>query len=310
MPNAIPAVEKQNPSTGSGSAPHPTQTIGPVVDVQSFGTQGAHRLYVRAPVAQAIGGPASSLVELEASVCGFGLRSALTPAAARVLAINLIAGAERVEALQREQHAEALKLILAHLAAVCGHSERLFHWVTGWLAYPLQNPGAKLNTCLQICGGEGTGKSLTAELFAGLYAGAEARVVDSHVPFMSVFNAWLVGRRFVVIEGDISPSVRPKFIDLLASKQLHIETQGKPSQVIDNQVNLVLVSNELPEPHERRRILLNCHRPQPGALAALAHAMQSGGQEAFKQWLLQLDIADFADHQGLIHKAEAQPCAA
>lgn len=78
-------------------------TVGPAVQALPTGAQGGHHLYVRTPTLGGIGGPTSAHVELEASVCGFGLRSALTPAAARVLALNLMAGAERVEALTNRQ---------------------------------------------------------------------------------------------------------------------------------------------------------------------------------------------------------------
>lgn len=250
-------------------------------------------------------------VELTANPGNWTCQLPMTPAAARVLAINLMRAAETCEAHDRKRVNDALKLILQHLAEVCGHSEALFHWVTGWLAYPLQNPGAKLETCLQICGRHGTGKSVTAQLIAGLYGRDEVWHDDSGRDLKSAFNGWLLNRRLLVLDGDFDRSgATAELTRLLASKTLIIEQRGKQATEVANQLNLVLVSDELPDATERRRMVLTCQQHELEYFRKLVQAMEHGGQQAFKEWLLKLDITDFADGKGLLSLNEVQPCAA
>jgi putative DNA primase/helicase len=35
----------------------------------------------------------------------------------------------------------------------------IFDWLLDWLAYPLQNPGAKMQSCILIHGAQGAGKN-------------------------------------------------------------------------------------------------------------------------------------------------------
>jgi hypothetical protein len=59
-----------------------------------------------------------------------------------------------------EPKAGEYNLILELLFHLCGEDQDVFHWVVCWLAYPLQNPGAKMATSIIMHGDEGSGKNL------------------------------------------------------------------------------------------------------------------------------------------------------
>lgn len=284
------------------------EPIGQTVAIGVDHAQPLHQLRVRITDMVA---PRKPRIELQANAGGFGYQGPLTAPAARILAINLIAAADRLDAIEQERGGEQLKLILQHLANLCGHSEALFHWLTGWLAYPLQNPGAKLSKCVHlVSNGQGRGVTLTAQLFAGLYEAPVSRWVDE-VCLISEFNDYLRDCRFLVVDATRGKlrhhtyAGLEKLKSVLAHDHIVVHTRGRSETSQPNKVN-VLVTRDGQDVGDRRApaFIVPADGIPP---ATLACAMQHGGQAAFRQWLLQLDITDFAVAEGL---QEAVPCAA
>ena len=61
-------------------------------------------------------------------------------------------------------------LIVEHLFNLCGRREELAHWLTCWLALPLQQPGTKMRTAIVLHGRtEGTGKSRLMDVMRMIY---------------------------------------------------------------------------------------------------------------------------------------------
>lgn len=85
------------------------------------------------------------------------------------------------------------------LTCLCRRDERDYKHCLQWMAYPIQNPGAKLASNLIVIGQkQGTGKSLCLELLSKVY-GKHARTIFL-TQFEQEWNDWLVGALFVVIE--------------------------------------------------------------------------------------------------------------
>src|SRR3989304_1416073 len=90
-------------------------------------------------------------------------------------------------------------LILDHLNNLCGNDPDIIRWVTSWLAFPLQNIGAKMKTSLVIHGAQGTGKNLFfEELIGKIYGKYSVRVDQSMLD--EIYTDWLSGKLFIVAD--------------------------------------------------------------------------------------------------------------
>jgi hypothetical protein len=73
-------------------------------------------------------------------------------------------------------------------------------WFIAWLAYPIQHPGAKLNTaCIFWSKQTGTGKSMMGRIMCEVYGPTKSTVIKE-AELHSQFNHWADGRQFVMIE--------------------------------------------------------------------------------------------------------------
>ena len=60
--------------------------------------------------------------------------------------------------------------------------EALYQWVLRWLAYPIQHPGAKMQTTIVIHGPQGTGKNMFFEAIVTAIASGAPRTATIALP--------------------------------------------------------------------------------------------------------------------------------
>lgn len=185
-----------------------------------------------------------------------------------------------------------INALLLHL---CDFDQQTYRYVTRWLAYPLQKPGAKMQHALIINGAEGTGKSLFfGRVMATIYGDA-ARLVNSN-GIDSRFNEWASGARFVVSEGRLTRLAGLKA--LIAGDQVQINQKHREPRVEPNTMNFVFVTSSpdfLPLSLADRRFVAVEAPPAREALfyKAVAEEIANGGAHAFRAYLMGLDLADF-----------------
>jgi hypothetical protein len=75
-------------------------------------------------------------------------------------------------------------------------------WFQQWLAYPLQNPGAKMNLAFVMWGPKGVGKSSIADIMSKIYGEANVASPNQH-GLASRFNGW-VTKQFVIADDKAS----------------------------------------------------------------------------------------------------------
>ena len=83
---------------------------------------------------------------------------------------------------------EYLVDLLRYMCAKESKPEELFQWVIRWLAYPIQHPGAKMQTTIVVHGPQGTGKNMFFEAIMGIY-GRYGRIIDQSA-IEDKFNDW------------------------------------------------------------------------------------------------------------------------
>jgi hypothetical protein len=119
-------------------------------------------------------------------------------------------------------------------------------WMLDWLAYPLQYPGAKLNTLLLIFGPSGTGKDLFLTPIHAIYGKNSVKISNDELktPFTSLYAA----KQFVHADElkrvqSAADAVNQKIKGMVTNKTMTVNEKGQPEYKIQNVLNLAITSN-------------------------------------------------------------------
>jgi hypothetical protein len=197
------------------------------------------------------------------------------------------------------------RLIVDHLAHLMGHQEQVLHWVTCWLAYPLQHVGAKLQTALVVHGQPGTGKSLLFEHVMGRIYGDYSRVVGPW-EIDSRWTGWASQKLFVVADEvvanrkDARAAGRLKM--MVTGPQVTIEQKGLDPRLEANHMNLVFLSNSdhpvMVDVGDRRYMVVRCDELRgEDDLADLWAEIAADGAAGFLDYLLSYDLKGWQPHE-------------
>lgn len=90
------------------------------------------------------------------------------------------------------------------ISFLCNDAQDSAHWLTCWLAYPLQHSGAKMDTAVLMHSTmEGSGKSLLFSVVMGALYGVYSATVGQ-TQLEGSFNAWQSGKLWAVFEEVVS----------------------------------------------------------------------------------------------------------
>lgn len=118
-------------------------------------------------------------------------------------------------------------------------------WVRQWLAWPLQHPGAKLNSALLFWGRQqGTGKTMLGETMRYIYGRNYGTVNDQQLS--SQFNEWIVDKQFIVGDeislGDKRHTANA-LKDMITRTELRVNVKNRKTYVVRDHVNYYFTSN-------------------------------------------------------------------
>jgi len=204
-----------------------------------------------------------------------------------------------LEPVRDDAACENLRWLISFL---CNHEAAPLEWLTKWLAYPLQHPGAKLDTAVLMHSVmEGSGKSLLfADAFGALYGPYAATVGQTQLE--SNFNAWQSRKLWAVFEEVVSRDQRynqvGKIKHLITGKTVRMESKFINGWEEANHMNAVFLSNEiLPWPisdSDRRFLVMWPLETLPEERQrAIGAELANGGVAALYAWLLAVDLGDF-----------------
>ena len=196
--------------------------------------------------------------------------------------------------------------LLELLEYLCSEEENhrtVFEWVSKWIAYPIQHPGAKMRTALVFHGPQGTGKNLFFEAVMAIY-GEYGRIVDQ-AAIEDKFNDW-ASRKLLMIADEVVARnelyhVKNKLKSFVTGEWIRINPKNVAAHDEKNHVNLVFLSNEsqplVLEKDDRRYTVI--HTPEK--LSAefyqqVRDELNAGGIAALHHYLLHLDLGDFDEH--------------
>lgn len=180
-------------------------------------------------------------------------------------------------------------------------NEEYYNYVVAWMADLIQNPFEKKDTSIVLRGLQGTGK--------GIFVGGIGSLLGQHYVhvqhtrhLVGNFNAHLKDTLLVFADevtwgGDRQAEGVLKA--MVTEKQLTIESKGKDSFVIDNNIHLMIASNHewvVPAGLEERRFFIldvgKEHMQDKVYFGKIINQMNHGGREALLYYLLHHDLSD------------------
>jgi putative DNA primase/helicase len=177
----------------------------------------------------------------------------------------------------------------------------VFRWLLCWMAYPLQNPGAKMNSAVIMHGPQGTGKSTVFQVLGKIY-GDYSTVLNQRA-LEDKFNAdWSDSKLFILAEEVVTRAemwhIKNELKELVTGEWIRVNPKNVAAYRQRNHVNICYLSNEdqpLPLENDDRR---HCVIWTPPELSAeyydeLYIELENGGVEAFYHYLLNLELGDF-----------------
>jgi putative DNA primase/helicase len=201
----------------------------------------------------------------------------------------------------------ALRELLEHLVSESAESAEgrleVLNFILNWMAYLLQNPGAKMATALVFHGPQGTGKNLFWESFAQIF-GHYASVIGQ-AQLESKYNDWASGKLFLIGDEIVAPNEQAHqknaLKSLVTGESIQIEVKFQPLRTERNHANFVFLSNDSKplalERDDRRHLVVYCPAKRTdGLYSRVRESLDTGAIEALYAFLLQRDLTGFHTH--------------
>jgi hypothetical protein len=217
------------------------------------------------------------------------------PAGAKDHQINLFKGWPLVA-----DSTKVCQKIISHILHMADYDEAACHWMTCWLAWPLQHPGAKMATSLVIHGAQGTGKNILFDTIMQIY-GEYGATIDQKT-LEADFTGWLSRKLFIVADEVVSNlqqvQVKNRVKGLVTGGTVWINRKGIEPRPEANHSNLVFLSNEdvplLIDKDDRRFFVIRTDRVETKEYyQAIAAEISAGGAAGLYDYLLKYDTSDF-----------------
>ncbi len=190
--------------------------------------------------------------------------------------------------------------LLRYMCATDANPEALFQWVIRWLAYPIQHPGAKMQSTIVMHGPQGTGKNLFFEVIMAIY-GCYGRIIDQSA-IEDKFNDWASRKLFLIADEVVARSdlyhIKNKLKAFITGEWIRINPKNMAAYEERNHVNMVFLSNEsmpviLEEDDRRHAVIWTPEKLSADFYTGVKAEIDNGGGAALHHYLLTLDLGDF-----------------
>ena len=188
--------------------------------------------------------------------------------------------------------------ILDLLDHLCDKNEEVYDWILNWIAYPLQNLGAKVPTAVIMHGDEGSGKNLFWDVVRDLYG--EHGTIVGQDELEDKFNDWISQKCFVIGDEVLSRQemrhLKGKLKAMISGTFVQINPKGLARRKEANHMNLVLLSNELQpaalDASDRRMcVVWTPPKRERDFYSKVYECLATGGRAAFLDMLLKRDLS-------------------
>lgn len=192
--------------------------------------------------------------------------------------------------------------LLRYMCSKEKNPQAVFEWVLKWVAYPIQNPGAKMKTSIVVHGPAGTGKNMFFESVMRIY-GEYADVLDQSA-VEDKFNDWASRKLFMIADEVVARSdvyhIKNKLKGLITGDRIRINPKNFAAYFERNHMNMVFLSNEampvvLEEDDRRYCVVWTPSKMPEDYYHALKAEQAAGGDAALHDYLLKLDLTGFTN---------------
>lgn len=191
--------------------------------------------------------------------------------------------------------------LLQYLCNNDPNGRELYEWVLRWLAYPIQHPGAKMQSAIVVHGPQGTGKSLVFEAVCKIYE--EYGRILGQESLEDKYNAdWAEKKLFILADevlarGDMF-HIKNRLKGFITGDWIRVNPKFVAAHNERNHMNIVFLSNEhLPlvlENDDRRHcVIWTPPKLNAEVYDAVTEEMDNDGVAALHHYLLNLDLGDF-----------------
>lgn len=202
-------------------------------------------------------------------------------------------------AIQPEKGDTKCLHIITALWKLCNQDREIFTWLTRWLAYPLQNPGAKMASAVLVHSSiHGSGKSYFFDVVMRSIYGEYAKTVGQ-AQLEGQYNDWMSRTLYCCYEEVLSRGQKYSHTgtlkQVITGGTVRVEKKFTSGWEEANHMNSVFLSNEvlpLPvEPSDRRFLVIWPESKMYESLQiGVDQDLQNGGAQAFYQYLLEVNM--------------------
>lgn len=204
-----------------------------------------------------------------------------------------------------DKPSEGCKHLLGLLYHLCSNeknqTEALFDWVLNWVAYPIQHPGAKMQTAVVVHGPQGTGKNRFFEAVGQIYG--EYSIVLNQGAIEDKFNSDWTSRKLFIIADEIVARqdmyhLKNQLKAFITGDWVRVNPKNLAAYKERNHMNLVFLSNEkqpviLENDDRRHCVIYTPQKLDESYYNLVSDEIENGGIEALHQFLLQRDLTGF-----------------
>lgn len=197
----------------------------------------------------------------------------------------------------------ALLDLLRYLCSEEPSGDDIYRWILRWLAYPIQHPGAKMQTTVVCHGPMGTGKNLFFEAIMSIY-GQYGRIIDQSA-IEDKFNDWASRKLFLIADEVVARSglwhIKNMLKGFITGRWIRINPKQVAAHDERNHVNMVMLTNDgLPtiiETGDRRYLVIwTPEKRSHEFYERVRKEIDNGGVAALHHYLLHLPLGDFGPH--------------
>jgi len=196
--------------------------------------------------------------------------------------------------------------IISLVAHLCGFNSKRLETFLCWLAYPLQNRGKKNQSAIVFKQENGAGVSLFfGEVMRPIYDGHFATIREFDLS-QSTFNGWAKSARLALCEDVTIGKYSISLIkNLISSPVITVNERMLAPVTIPNEINFVFTTQKTPheliENPSRRFIYLTPQVANDDNFYADVYGeIKLGGIEAFRKYLLSLDLTEYKRSFGCV----------
>ncbi len=198
----------------------------------------------------------------------------------------------------------------ALLDSVFSGDREKIDWFEKWVAYPIQNPGAKMLSAVIVWGAaQGTGKTLIGDVVGRVYGDVQQMGERGNYSCVTTgdltdnYNDWLAGKQFIQgdeISGGDKRATAELVKRLITSQQVRVREKYVASFLIRDCANYYFTSNH-PDPihveRDDRRFFIHevtsARLTESFAAEIVQWAYHGTGPENLMHRMLTLDLGDF-----------------